>query len=228
MKKFFYLSVIIITMFSSCKKESHTINTAAALQDSVYYYAKEDYLWFNQLPTYSAFNPRGYSSSSELSALQTELNSLSQFAVNPATNLPYEYDKYSPGTAKYSFIDDGTVSKELNGTKGDYGFDIEYYQFVNDLRIEYVYPGSPAYLAGVKRGYQIISINNNTSISYDGTGYGTGVNLSFVNGAVFNSSSVTMLLQKPDGTSFSVTLNTASYSVKPGFKGYNLYHRQRA
>ncbi len=219
MKKFFYLSAIIIaTVLSSCKKESHVTNLNDLLKDSVYYYAKEDYLWFNQLPAYSTFNPRSFTSSSELAALQTELNVLSQYAINPATNLPYEYDNYSPGEAKYSFIDNGTVSKELNGVKGDYGFSIEYYKYINDLRVEYVYPGSPADLAGIKRGYEILSINNSTSIDYDGTGYGTGVNLSFVNSAVFNSSSLAMTLRTADSTVISVKLSTASYNLIPVLK----------
>ena len=219
MKKNLYLFIIIsAAIISSCKKETHTANPVDLIKDSVYYFAKEDYLWFNQLPTYSAFNPRGFTSSSDISALQTELNALSQYAINPATNLPYEYDKYSPGDAKYSFIDGGTVSAELNGTKGDYGLNVEYYKYVNDLRIEYVYPGSPADLAGVKRGYQILSINNSTSIDYDGTGYGSGVNLTFVNNAIFNSTMVTLKLQKPDSTTISVSLNTASYSVNPVLK----------
>ena len=219
MKKLFYLSVITFTaILSSCKKETHTTNPVDLIKDSVYYYAKEDYLWFNQLPTYSAFNPRGFTSSSDISALQTELNTLSQYAINPTTNLPYEYDKYSPGDAKYSFIDDGTVSKELNGVRGDFGFSIEYYKYVNDLRIEYVYPGSPADMAGIRRGFQILSINNSTSINYDGTGYGSGVNLSFVNTAIFSSSTITMQLQKPDSTTVSVMLSTASYNVNPVLK----------
>ena len=71
-----------------------------------------------------------------------------------------------PGTAKYSFIDDGTESAALNGTKGDFGFDVQY-NAVNDLRIEYVYPGSPAGLAGIVRSDEITSINGSTSISYD-------------------------------------------------------------
>ena len=63
------------------------------------------------------------------------------------------------------------VSAELNGIKGDFGF-APFYNLVNDLRVKYVYPGSPADLAGIKRGYQITSINGNSSLSYDGPGYG--------------------------------------------------------
>jgi C-terminal processing protease CtpA/Prc len=227
MKKLYPL--IIISLFtiiiSACRKSPNIITpnspgtTLDKIKDSIYLYAKEDYLWNGSLPTYANFQPRTYTNASDLTALAGEMNALSQYAINPATSLPYEYYANDPGDAKYSFIDDGTETAALNGTKGDYGFDLQY-NTVSDLRIEYVYPSSPAGLAGIKRGYRIISINNNTNISYDAQGYGTGtgVNLAYVSNAIFNSSTVTMTLERQDSTTFSATLNIANYTVNPVLK----------
>jgi len=202
---------------------SKTGTTLQLIQDSVYLYAKEDYLWFDQLPTYAAFQPRSFTNPDDKTALTNELNALSQYAINPATSQPYEYYAGAPGQAKYSFIDDGTETSALNGVKGDFGLDVNYNQ-VNDLRIEYVYPGSPAGLAGLTRGCQITSINGSTNISYDGTvngvkyGSGTGTNLNYVSNAIYDSGTITMIVQTLSGSTITVNLATASYNVNPVLK----------
>jgi len=210
MRKLVYLVVILISgILSSCKKDHK--NTATALnliQDSVYYYEKEDYLWFDAIPDYNTFNPRSYGGSSDLGALTNELTAISQLKINPQTGKPYEYSLLSPGTAKYSFIDNGTETASLNGTDDDFGFE-PIYIATNDLRVKYVNPGSPADLAGIKRGYQIISINSNTDLAYDGT------TVNFVINAVYYSTNIQMVLTKYDGTTLTVNLNTAAYTVNP-------------
>ena len=230
MKKLFYsLFVLSALFFSACKSNkkqdpkpidsSKTATTLDLIKDSVFLYAKEDYLWYSSLPTYATFNPRGFTGGDDITALTNEVNAISQYAINPATSKPYEYYD-AQGDAKYSFIDDGTVSGELNGTKGDFGF-APFYNLVNDLRIKYVYPGSPAALAGIKRGYQITSINGRTSLSYDADGYGDGssTNLNFVVNAYSNSNTITMTLKKPDGSTMTVTnLAVAAYTVNPVLK----------
>ncbi|HEY2580480.1 MAG TPA: S41 family peptidase, partial [Mucilaginibacter sp.] len=231
MKKIFYLIILSTVFISACKKDkkpggntdltgpSKTGSTLNLIQDSVFLYAQEDYLWNTSLPTYATFKPRSYTNSDDLTALTNELNALSQYAINPSTNLPYEYYSNDPGQAKYSFIDDGTETAALNGVKGDFGFDVQYND-VNDLRIEYVYPGSPAGLAGLKRGYQITSINGSTSISYDAKGFGTGTsaNLNFVSNAVYNSGSIAMTVLTPAGSTLTINLTTANYNVNPVLK----------
>src|ERR1700761_8077668 len=178
MKKAFYAIILLAGIFTaSCKKDkpgssnslqpSKTGLTLDLVKDSVFLYAKEDYYWYDALPAYATFNPRSFTGSDDITALTNEVNAISQYKINTATGKPYEYYSPDPGEAKYSFIDEGEVSTELNGTNGDFGFE-PLYNDVNDLRIKYVYPGSPADLAGVKRGYKITSINGNTNLSYDG------------------------------------------------------------
>ena len=234
MKKIIYaLFILSIVSLAACKKTPKNTGTTGTttispndagstldkVKDSVFLYAQEDYLWYNSLPTYAAFAPRTYTGADDLTALTKELNAISQIAINPATGQPYEYYD-SQGEAKYSFIDNGQVSAELNGTRGDFGFAPLYNQ-INDLRVKYVYPGSPADLAGIKRGYQITSINGNTNLSYDAHGYGTGTstNLNFVINAYSNSNTISMTLLKPDGTTLTVTnMAVANYTVNPVLK----------
>ncbi len=234
MKKIFYTLILFsLALFSACKKENKNggsqqqigpskVGTPLQIaQDSVYLYAKEDYLWFDQLPTYANFKPRSYTASDDLTALTNELNALSQYAINPSTGKPYEYYADDPGVAKYSFIDDGTVTAELNGVKGDFGLDVQY-NLVNDLRVEYVYPTSPAGLAGLTRGCQITAINGNKNIGFDGTAggvmYGNGTNLAFVSNAIYNSNAITLTVTTLAGASKTVSINTADYNVTPVLK----------
>lgn len=228
--KIYFLLLFLTGVLFSCskkpvtpvKKSTDTSLSPAVLnlvKDSIYLYPAEDYLWSTSLPTSANFQPRSFTGSTDIAALQNELDALSQYAINPATGKPYEYSTRSPGSAKYSFVDDGTVGNTLGGTSGDFGFNVVY-NYPNDLRIKYVYPGSPAGLAGLKRGYKITAINNSTNISYDAPGYGSGtsVNLNFVSNAIYNSNNITLTLKKPDSTSFSVSINTANYTVNPILK----------
>ncbi|PTQ93572.1 peptidase S41-like protein [Mucilaginibacter yixingensis] len=229
MKKVLLCICMGLFLFSACSKKKSdptpdSSNTPPAdgstldkIRDSVFLYAKEDYYWYDALPSYVNFNPRGYTSTtSDLDALTKELNAISQLKINPATGQPYEYYSLSPGQAKYSFIDEGQASGKLNAVTGDFGF-APLYASTNDLRIKYVYPGSPAGLAGLRRGDQITAINGRTSLSYDGNTTSTNVN--FVINAYAYSSTISMTLQRVDAsnnvTTFSVSLNAASYTINP-------------
>jgi carboxyl-terminal processing protease len=214
-----FLLLSFVLFGESCKKDKSSAPTGSTLdlvRDSVFLYAKEDYYWYDALPTSSVFNPRSFTATADIDALTKEVNAISQYKINPATNKPYEasYDANGniTGEAKYSFIDEGEVSTKLNAVTGDFGF-APLYNATNDLRVKYVYPGSPADLAGIKRGYQITAINGQTNLTYDGTTTSTNVN--FIVNAYSNSSSITMTLLKPDGTSFNVSLTAAVYTINP-------------
>lgn len=226
-KIFYFLAVFSLFSLAACKKDkpgggtNNNTNTDDGsappatgtlldkIRDSVYLYPKETYLWYNQLPTYKDFQPRNYVSADTITGLSTEVDKLSQYAINPATNRAYEYYDAS-GTAKYSFIDNGEVSSELGGNGGDFGFSV-FYPSRSDLRVKYVYPGSPADVMGVKRGYQITKINGRTNLAYDDGGSTT----QFVIKAYAYSKTISMTLTKYDGTSMDVTLNTANYTINP-------------
>jgi C-terminal processing protease CtpA/Prc len=216
MRKILYLTIILSAgLIASCKKDSHNNNNTTTTsyinldKDSIYYYEKEDYLWFDAIPAYNTFNPRSFSGSSDYEALGNEITAISQLKINPATGKPYEYYKPAPGEAKYSFVDDGTTTASLGGSNADFGFE-PIYIAANDLRVKYVYPGSPADLAGIKRGYEITSINGSTELN--GTSQS---NINFIVNAVYYSNSITMLVKRYDNSTFTATFNTAAYTVNP-------------
>lgn len=230
MKKIFYPIILACIVIASCSKDkkitpgvdgpSKTGSTLDLIKDSVFLYAQQTYYWNSSLPTYSAFNPRHFSGSSDLDALQTEIDAMTQYSTNPTTGKPYEYYTPAPGSAKYSFIDDGSVSGELNGVKGDFGFAPVWIgdpKNTTDIRVKYVYPGSPADVKGLKRGYQITAINGRTGdgLKYDGNVGDNGTNVNFLINAYANSSTITLTLKKPDGTSFDVSIATGTYNVNP-------------
>jgi hypothetical protein len=225
MRKLIYvlITVLVIAVVPSCKKDSKknsgnntdgpskTGTTMDLIKDSIYLYTKEDYLWHDAIPDYAAFNPRSFSGSDDLSALQKEVDALSQYKTNTTTGRPFEYYEPSPGEAKYSFVDDGSESSRLNAVTGDFGFGLVYIS-VDDLRIKYVYPNSPADQQGIKRGYKITRINDHSgsSLTYD-----NGSNTNYVINAYSNSSTISMTLKRPDNTTFEANLNATTYTVQP-------------
>ncbi len=227
-KSIIYLAIGLLTVasFTACKKSvaptpipsGPSPNDAGTaldhIKDSVYLFTQEDNLWYSTLPTYANFKPRSFTGKTDQAALQSEVDALSQYSTNPTTGKPYEYDILYPGTAKYSFIDQGQVATSLGGTNGDYGFS-PIYNTTTDLRIKYVYPGSPADKAGLVRGYQITKITGVPSLNYTDT---ASNNYKALVKALFNSSTISMTLQKPDNSTFDVTLNTANYTVNPVLK----------
>jgi carboxyl-terminal processing protease len=218
MKKIFYFSLLCsIVVTTSCKKDNKVTPTLDLIKDSVFLYAKQVYYWNESLPEYGSFKPRSFSGSSDVNALQSEIDAMSQYSSNPNNGgKPFEYYAPAPGQAKYSFIDDGAISGELNGVKGDFGF-APVWIATNDIRVKYVYPGSPADVKGIKRGYQIVGINSRTGtgLAYDGDNTGSTPNVDFLINAYSNSKTITLSLKKPDNTTFDVTMSTGTYTVNP-------------
>lgn len=224
--KLLALSFGILILASSCKKDPKptpvtsvpvpevTATRAELTKDSIYLYAKETYYWNDQMPSYDIFKPRTYASDQAV---------LDAIRALPGTGKPFWTTTNDPTPReKYSFLDDGTVSSQLGGVSGDYGFSVFYHDTdgdsntpTEDLRIKYVSPSSPAATAGLKRGYRIMKINNRT-----GSALSTAVqaNVTFVSNAVFGSaSSVDLTVLKPDGNSQTLTVNRGTYSNNPIF-----------
>lgn len=216
-QKALILSFALLAGFSSCKKDPKvesgttpivtTPPTRAELtKDSIFLYAKETYYWNEPFPTYEAFKPRSYATNQAL---------LDAIRALPGTGKPLTTTPNDPVPKdKYSFLDDGSVSSQLSGVSGDYGFSIFYNTSqspTSDLRIKYVSPNSPAAEKGLKRGYRITKLNGRTELST-----ASNENLTFVGNAIFGSAgSVTMTVEKPDGSTEEVSVSRGSYSNNP-------------
>ncbi|MEJ7695037.1 S41 family peptidase [Daejeonella sp.] len=208
-QKLFILSFGLLIGFSACKKDSKVIPTpvtppvvvaatrAELTKDSIFLYAKDTYFWNEFLPTYELFNPR-------------------QYATNQAVLDAIKRSPKPPGVVdKYSFLDDGSLEKELSGVSGDFGFSVFYNgaRPSDDLRVKYVSPNSPAASKGLKRGYRITKINGRTELTT-----AVDANISFVSNAVFgNSASVTITVEKPGGLIEEMTIARGNYSSTPIF-----------
>jgi len=116
-----YIIWILLIGFSlGCKKDKSagddlpvSPNTGTRIEftlDSIYLYARQVYLWNDVLPVYNIFNPRKYANQEpEFTALKKELFEFSQFKINPATELAYEFP-VNTGQPKYSFIEKAGLS----------------------------------------------------------------------------------------------------------------------
>ncbi|SEN58598.1 PDZ domain-containing protein [bacterium A37T11] len=238
-KNFFALMMVIGCLLTSCKKDKEidkedqdkgadsivvtTTDPILLHADSLFYFAKDVYLWNTDLPTYQVFKPQQYANSNdELSGLDKELFAITRYAINSETGLPYEYYANDPdGTSKYSFIDDLSAAsssafhakeksqiddngyaKDLGIEFGLYGTDTNY-----DIYLLYVFPNSPAGKAGLKRGDIITTINGKSVGSNFDNDYS-----SIING-LYTSSSVSLKGTKLGGGSFSTTLSVTSYQA---------------
>jgi len=220
MKRNFYFLILIVAVAAGACKKKHSEDapvvtgpdapgsTLDKIKDSVFLYAKETYYWNDGLPDYASFMPRNISGNTDLTALSNEVDVLSQYKINPATGLAYEYYQPAPGEAKYSFIDNGQTSTTLGGSKADFGFAITALSNA-DFRVRYVYPVSPAANANVHRGEQIVTVNGRSNLDLNVT-----ADYNFLVSAL-GTSPLIMTLKKADNTTYSVTLNSAAYTANP-------------
>lgn len=202
-RKTAWAAVISLFVLGACKKDhgdpvkpaTDGGGSSVSAKDSMYFIFKDEYLWNDVIPDSASFKPNSYSS------VSTMFNALKSYKKDNGSNLDH-----------YSFLDDGTVAGEIGeGVAGDFGLEIDY-NTGTDLRVIYVYANSPAYLQGVRRTWQITAINGNSNVQYDGS---NGANVQRIVQAIYNSSSVSITFKKPDGTSATVTLNTAQYNINP-------------
>lgn len=106
---------------------------------------------------------------------------------------------------KWSFVEKAADFNSYfsDGETKDFGFWIKY-DANNDLRVRYVYAQSPAGKAGVERGWKLTGINGKSiaSLSDDA-----------IVSAFYEATSTAFGFQKPDGSSVTVPLTTATYTL---------------
>lgn len=215
------LAILCIAMvLPSCQKHDNpkkgSSGSKYSMEDSLkfytWYYTLSDsanlaeYYWNDQVPALNPF-------SSQFPNADSLLYGQSGIASYPVVN--------GKKVDRYSFLDrTGAVSDQIEGGQlGDLGFDIFWLADQNGnttLWVTYAYQNSPAGKAGVQRGWQITSVNGNTDVSYDGSGYGNGSgdNVNRIINAVY-SSSASFVFKKPDGSSVNADLTAAQYNFSP-------------
>lgn len=206
------LLALLVSSFVACKKNepvrdeapvSPTTGTRSQFTaDSIFLYARQTYLWNDVLPDYQIFNPRSYmASGSDLLNFKQIVFSISQSKINPATGKAYEKASFE-GHPKYSYIQSlngasgilAAVNSEGEGT--DFGIEVS--SVGNDLYLRIVYPGSAAAASGLQRGDKLLKVNGQPATA--------GLILSALEGQTLS-----LTLQKKDGSLRDVTLNKSAY-----------------
>lgn len=200
LKKALPVLVMMAVVTIACSKEKgienggapEPDNTTAAdkIKDTSLMIAEDIYLWYNQIP--SNFNPRQYADPDKV------MQAIRAFSQEPGFNEPV--DRWSFGI-KQSVWDD--VS---SGVAGDFGMNV-FFRAEGDLRVKNVEPNSAAGKAGIKRGWRITKINNNTNM--------TTSNADFIVNAVWGSAASSFTFTKPDNSSVDVNLTAGSYVEDP-------------
>jgi carboxyl-terminal processing protease len=170
---------------SSCKKNTDAVNAAADLRDSVYAYSQELYLWSDNLPSASVFNPLSYpTADSVMKKVRT---------YSPFVNGRYQ-DRWSFVIDKATW--DNVVSGNSSDTGAEYAFNTD-----SDLRVKLVYSQSSAGKQGVTRGWKALKINGVD---------GTYANIKQLN-TELGKASQTIVFQKPDHNQVTLTLSGSTY-----------------
>jgi carboxyl-terminal processing protease len=188
-----------LCIFVSCKKNDSTANSNTPpapgvdkVKDSAVLYSRDIYLWYSQIP--ASFNGQTYA---DPNAIMTAIRA---YSTEPGFSQPV--DRWSFGIKQQEW---DNVS---SGAAQDFGMNV-FFKAEGDLRVRFVEKASPAGSAGIRRGWRITKINNNTNI--------TTANANFIIDAVYNSSAGSFSFEKPDGSTTDINLNGASYQEHPVF-----------
>lgn len=181
--------VAVLSSLGACKPRlDSNYQVGADIRDSVYIYAKELYLWTDNLPDIFNFRPKNYSSPEDVIAVVRTFS-----PVQSGRNVD-----------RFSFVQRKTDWDNVSaGNRSDYGAG---YRFLspNDLRISFVFANSAAGKKGIQRGWRLLKVNNIVPDTSSST-------VQQLNEALFNSTSVTIEFLKNDNTQETITLSPESY-----------------
>jgi C-terminal processing protease CtpA/Prc len=209
--KFILPALVIGSLIIACKKNNSTtpakivtpvtpISTTPNLNDTVFNYAKFWYYWNENVPT--TFNYNNYTlyiAAQDSSPLVESIKLYSP--LNSVNNLHYDHFSFLLTETQYNQI--------FNGTGGAASFGMNFAQDRNgNYRVSYIPHGAPAYLQGVRRGWQLDAIN----------GIALTPNLSAataaqLNNILSNDASASFQFTTPASPNpVTLTLTTGSYS----------------
>lgn len=187
----------LVMVVAGCRKELPDVDSGRnsieeLVKDTAWSYAKDIYLWYQHLP--ARLDLKSYPDPDGL------MKALRSYSIEPGFTEPV--DRWSFAMKKRDWDD---VSR---GISGDFGLGI-FFRSQNDLRVSYVEPASPAALAGIERSWRIISVNQDGNISTD------EATIARIVDAFYNSVSVSVGFEKPDGSTTHMTLHSARYVDDP-------------
>jgi C-terminal processing protease CtpA/Prc len=188
--------IAVVILLSACKKDSggsgNNPPPRDKIKDSVLLYAKDIYLWYNQIP--STFDPQAYADPDKI------MQAIRKYSTESGFSQPVDRWSFGMKQTDWDNLSSGVVA--------DFGFSVFFLQ-EGDLRVKYVERASAAGAKGIHRSWRITKINGNTNI--------TTANANFIVDAVFNSTSGTFTFQKPDGSSVDISLTAGTYQEHPIF-----------
>lgn len=196
------LCVVFLGALSACKKENLSPDATPAadpstsiadkLKDTSLSYARDIYLWYNQIP--GTFNARSYEDPNKI------MTAVRKYSTEPGFSEPVDRWSFAIKQTEWDNISSGIA--------GDFGISV-FFMAPGDLRIKYVEKESPAFKAGVRRGWRITKVAESTDI--------TSTNADFLVSKIYNSNSTSFSFQKPDNTTADLTLTAATYLENPIF-----------
>lgn len=190
--------VVSLTALFSCKKDDIVLNavnpdpvaTSDKTKDSVLIYARDIYLWYNQIP--STFSARSYAGPNNI------MEAIRSYSVETGFTQPVDRWSFAVKQTEWDNISSGVAK--------DFGMSV-FFRSENDLRVKSVEKESPAGKAGIARGWRITGINGNTGI--------TTANSDFVSKNVFEAASSSFTFLKTDGSTANIALNAGTYQEHP-------------
>jgi C-terminal processing protease CtpA/Prc len=199
-KGFLLASLASLALLQACKKNDVSNNSnpstggstspTSAVKDTAAMYAKDIYLWYNQIP--ATFNGQSYADPNAI------MEAIRQYSNEPGFSAPVD---------KWSFAMKQSEWNNLsNGVSADFGMNVFFFK-EGDLRVKSVERTSPAGIAGIRRGWRITKINGSTNIATS--------NADFISNAVWNSFNGNFTFQKPDGSTVDISLTSATYQEHP-------------
>ena len=228
MKRFRYIfPLFIILALASCKKKdgpgdvdpvknTWDYSSEAYLKDSTLYLTKLLSLWQDRIIP-SNINDivdsvKVRNITKEYKTAEDVLDYLTSLTPKDQLGRPYD---------RFSFLDrESVVSEEIqNAQSTSYGMYVLYLQTQESaadngnalLYVRMVDLNSPAYIAGIRRGDRILSINGNTRYDYNTQ---KAQNFKGINDAL-NSKTMTIKWRKPNGEEVEKNISQSKYSINP-------------
>ena len=229
MKRIIYIIPILILGIFGCKKKdapfetdqeilsSWNYSSESYLKDSTLYFTKLLSLWQNNIVPSQVNDILDSIKVRRITKDYDKAENVLEYLINMTPKDPETGDPYD----RFSFLDrQGVVNEEIqNARSTSYGIYVIYLQTAeakrdNDnahLYVRMLDLNSPAYIAGLRRGDRILSINGDTKYDYNTQ---KAQNFRGINDAL-NSASMDIKWQKPNGETFEKTIIQTQYTINP-------------